>query len=163
MDSIALWESFPFQIPGIFCFIGRLVAKYFLILRIYHRYCDKFGNLKVWDRVYNIMFGGVYYETLITLLYRLPSHIFNKKKLCFNLIAIVLGGFAFTLSGAYFFICICVTPCFQPQCHIVSPASAVWAIWIKCLAQGHKSATLTKVRTWDPTIQIPMALPTELR
>ena len=57
----------------------------------------------------------------------------------------------------HIYLYICVTLCFQPQRHIgkASPTSAVWAMWIKCLAQGHQPTAPTKTRTWDPTIHIP--------
>ena len=58
----------------------------------------------------------------------------------------------------HFYLYICVTLFFQPQCHIgeASTTSAVWAMSIKCLAQRHKPPPWPRLEMpWDPTIQIP--------
>ena len=58
----------------------------------------------------------------------------------------------------HLYLYICLTLWFQSQCHIgeASMTSAVWAMTIKCLAQGHKPPPRPRLELpWDLTIEIP--------
>ena len=131
------------------CNITQLIITgvlFWLVENVIHVHCLKCPQFIVDHVSYDeIMFLCVYYLAILTFLVHNQNY-FSLRIMKFMSTIIFFYFLLRSPFQAHTLFCICVILCFQPQRHIGEVSPAVWAMWIKCLAQEHNPSPRPRLK-----------------